>query len=283
MKIGMLAFVASYTIDPAAAARKLEAAGFESFWLPEHPIIPTEHKTPFPRGDGKIPKAYYHMIDPFVGLALAAAATRTIKLGTGICLVPERDPIVTAKEVATLDYYSGGRFLFGIGAGWLKDESEIMGVDFRRRWPTTREYIRAMKELWTRDDASFEGEFVKFPAVKCNPKPKQQPHPPVIVGAGGDRALKNTALIGEGWGPIALEPAALKTELAKLKKLCDEAHRDFSKMEISVFSPLPGKDAKRARDEYAAAGAHRLVVFPESLEPEQADREIERLARQWIG
>ena len=114
MKIGMLAFVASYTIDPANLARKLEAAGFESIWLPEHPVIPVEHKTPFPRGDGKIPKAYYHMIDPFVGLALAAAASKTIKLGTGICLVPERDPIVTAKEVATLDHYSGGRFLFGI-------------------------------------------------------------------------------------------------------------------------------------------------------------------------
>ncbi len=283
MKVGMLSFVASYTVDPATVARELEAAGFESFWLPEHPIIPVEHKTPFPRGDGKIPKNYYHMIDPFVGLALAATATKTIKLGTGICLVPERDPIVTAKEVATLDFYSGGRFLFGIGAGWLKDESEIMGVDFRRRWPTTREYIRAMKELWTRDDASFDGEFVKFPPVKCNPKPKQQPHPPVIVGASGDRALKNTALIGEGWGPIALEPAALKAELAKLNKLCDEAHRDFSKMEISVFSPLGGKDTKRARDEYAAAGAHRLVVFPESLEPGQAEREIERLARQWIG
>src|SRR5579862_510970 len=116
MKIGVLAFVASYTADPASVARMCEAAGFESYWLPEHPIIPVVHKTPFPRGDGQIPKAYSHMIDPFVGLALAAAATSKINLGTGICLVPERDPILTAKEIATLDYYSGGRFLFGIGA-----------------------------------------------------------------------------------------------------------------------------------------------------------------------
>lgn len=283
MKIGVLAFVASYTADPASVARMCEAAGFESFWLPEHPIIPVVHKTPFPRGDGQIPKAYSHMIDPFVGLALAAAATSKIKLGTGICLVPERDPILTAKEIATLDYYSGGRFLFGIGAGWLKDESEIMGVDFRRRWPITREYIGAMKELWIKDEASFEGEFVKFPPVRSNPKPHRKPHPPVIIGANGDRALRNTVAIGDGWAPISLEPAALKVELAKLKTMCDEAKRDFSQIEISVFSPLGGNDARRACDEYAAAGAHRLVVFPESLTPEGAEREIADLGRQWVG
>ncbi|HUA35048.1 MAG TPA: LLM class F420-dependent oxidoreductase [Candidatus Binataceae bacterium] len=283
MKIGVLAFTASYTADPATVAKMCEAAGFESFWLPEHPIIPSVHKTPFPRGDGKIPKGYYHMIDPFVGLALAGAATKTIKLGTGICLVPERDPIITAKEIATLDFYTGGRFLFGIGAGWLKDESEIMGVEFRRRWPMTREYVRAMKELWTKDEASFNGEFVKFPAVHCNPKPARKPYPPVHIGQNGDRGLRNTVEIGDGWGPIALEPAALKDELAKLKKMCDEAGRDFSQIEITMFSPLGGKDTRRACDDYAAAGAHRLIVFPEDLSPEGAQREIEGLARQWVG
>ena len=187
MKIGVLAFVASFTAHPVEVARKCEALGFESFWLPEHAIMPVNPKTPFPQGDGTIPEVYAHMIDPFVGLALAAGATNRIKLGTGICLVPERDPFNLAKEVATLDYYSGGRVLFGIGAGWLRDESEIMGVDFRRRWPMTREYIRAMKELWTREEASFEGEFVKFPALRSNPKPAQKPHPPVHIGAGGER------------------------------------------------------------------------------------------------
>jgi probable F420-dependent oxidoreductase len=282
MKIGILAFVASYTADPVSVARKCEALGFESFWLPEHPVMPVNPKTPFPRGDGKIPKAYSHMIDPFVGLAMAAGATNRLKLGTGICLVPERDPLMLAKEIATLDHYSGGRFLFGIGAGWLRDESEIMGVDFRRRWPMTREYVRAMKELWTRDEASFEGEFVRFSPVRSNPKPAQKPHPPVHVGAGGERALKNTALIGDGWAPIALKPDDLKAGLVKLRRLCEEAGRDFSRMEISVFSPVGEKDPRAAIEAYRAAGAHRLVLFPASLAPDSYQRELEDLARTWV-
>ncbi len=282
MKIGVLAFVASFTAGPVEVARKCEALGFESMWLPEHAIIPVHHKTPFPRGDGKIPHVYSHMIDPFVGLALAAGATTRLKLGTGICLVPERDPFNLAKEVATLDHYSGGRFLFGIGAGWLRDESEIMGVDFRRRWPMTREYIRAMKELWTRDEASFEGEFVKFPPVRSNPKPAQKPHPPVHIGAGGDRALRNTVQIGDGWAPIALKPNELKAELEKLRKLCDEARRDFSKIEITVFAPVAENDTRAAVAAYAAAGAHRLILFPPSLAPDKYEAELEEIARAWI-
>src|SRR3979490_2375637 len=165
MKIGVLGFVASYTADPGAIAKHCEALGFESFYLPEHPILPVKHKTRFPLSpDGEIPEPYANMIDPFVGLTLAAAATKRIGLGTGICLVPERSPLILAKVVATLDHYSGGRFIFGIGfgigAGWLRDESEIMGVDFKRRWAITREYVRAMKELWTKSEASsFDGEF----------------------------------------------------------------------------------------------------------------------------
>jgi len=283
MKVGVLAFIASYTADPARVARKCESLGFESFWLPEHPIIPVVHKTPFPRGDGTIPDIYSHMIDPFVGLALAAAATTKIKLATGICLVPERDPIITAKEVATLDYYSGGRFLFGIGAGWLKDESEILGVDFRRRWPMTREYIRAMRELWTKPEASFDGEFVKFPPVRSNPKPAQRPYPPIHVGASGERALKNTVAIADGWAPIALNPAQLADELGKLRKLCAEAGRDFSKLEITMFAPVDNGDPRRAISDYEQAGCHRIVLFPPSLAPANADGELESLARAWIA
>ena len=283
MKIGVLAFVNSFTANPIAVARKCEALGYESFWLPEHAIMPVNPKTPFPRGDGKIPLAYKHMIDPFVGLALAAGATNRIKLGTGICLVPERDPFNLAKEVATLDFYSGGRFLFGIGAGWLRDESEIMGVDFRRRWPITREYVRAMKEMWTREEASFEGEFVKFPPLLSNPKPVQKPHPPVHIGAGGDRALRNTALVGDGWAPIALKPEELRTELAKLRQLCDEANRDFAKIEITIFSPVGGKDSRAAVEEYRAAGAHRLILFPPTLAPDTYEAELEEIASAWIA
>jgi probable F420-dependent oxidoreductase len=184
MKVGLQAFVTETTANPANIARKAEALGFDSMFIPEHAIIPIHHRTRYPLGDGSIPDVYAHMPDPFVALALAAGATSRLKLGTGICLVPERDPILMAKEISTLDHFSGGRFLFGIGAGWLADESEIMGGEFKRRWPMTREYIAAMKELWTKPEPSFEGKFVQFPKVKFFPKPAQKPHPPVIIGAG---------------------------------------------------------------------------------------------------
>jgi probable F420-dependent oxidoreductase len=288
MKIGLLAFVGAQTVDPASLARECESLGFESFYLPEHPIIPVKHKTRYPlSADGEIPEPYAQMVDPFVGLTLAAAATRTIGLGTGICLVPEHHPIVLAKEVATLDHYSGGRFIFGIGAGWLRDESEIMGVDFKRRWPITREYIRAMKELWSRPEASFEGEFIKFPSVKCNPKPARKPHPPVHIGAGGiganmDRALRDTVAIGDGWAPLGLTPEALATELGKLKKMCAEAGRDFSKLEITMYAPRTDGDPKRIREQYREAGAHRLVFLNDSPMPATCKQQLEQLAKVWI-
>jgi probable F420-dependent oxidoreductase len=288
MKFGVLSFITESSAGPAAVAKKSEDLGFESFWLPEHAIIPTTHKTPYPGSrDGKIPEPYYHIVDPFVGLAIAGAATSKIKLGTGICLVPERDPIVMAKEVATVDFFSGGRFIFGIGAGWLRDETEVMGVDFKQRWPMTREYIRAMKELWTKPDASFDGEFVKFPPVKSYPKPAQKPYPPIIIGAGGigrgnDRAIRDTVAIGDGWGPIMLSAEQLKPELEKLHKLCDEAGRDYRKIEITIFSPVPGPDAHAAVREYEAAGVHRLVLFPATSAPDKYERELEDFARTWM-
>lgn len=289
MKIGVLGFVASYTVDPGSMAKQAEALGFESFYLPEHPIIPVQHKTPYPLSkDGKIPEPYAQMIDPFVGLTLASAATSKIGLGTGICLVPERDPIILAKEIATLDHYSGGRFIFGIGAGWLRDESEIMGVDFKRRWPITREYIRAMKELWTKPEASFEGEFIRFPAVKCNPKPARKPHPPIHIGAGGvgpnmDRALRDTVAIGDGWAPLGLTPASLATELTKLRKMCGEAGRDFGQLEITMYAPQVGGDPKRVREQYREAGAHRLVFLIDSPQPDTCRKQLEDLARVWLN
>jgi probable F420-dependent oxidoreductase len=289
MKIGLLVFATSQTADPGALARKCEELGFESFYLPEHPIIPVIHKTRYPLSkDGEIPEPYAQMVDPFVGLAFAAAATKRIGLGTGICLVPERHPIILAKQVATLDHYCGGRFIFGIGAGWLRDESEIMGVDFKRRWPITREYLRAMKELWTRPEASFAGEFIKFPLVKCNPKPARKPHPPIHIGAGGigpstDRALRDTVEIGDGWAPLGLSPEALATDLGKLKRMCLEAGRDFSKLEVTMYAPQTDGDPKRVRENYREAGAHRLIFLNDAPMPTTCERQLEDLARAWIN
>ncbi|MDO8432603.1 MAG: LLM class F420-dependent oxidoreductase [Candidatus Binatus sp.] len=289
MKIGLLAFVTETTVDPGAVARKCESLGFDAIFIPEHPIIPVTHRTPYPAGDGKIPENYSHMPDPFVSLAIAAAATSKIKLGTGICLVPERDPILLAKEVATLDFYSGGRFIFEIGAGWLADESEIMGIDFKKRWPITREYVRAMKQLWTQPEPSFDGEYVKFPPVRHYPKPVQKPHPPIHIGAGGsglgpnDRALKNVVAIADGWSPIGISPEALVPELEKLKQMCGEAGRDFSKLTISIYQLAAQNDPKPEIARYERAGVHRIIISTNHLEPGRADRELESLARIYLN
>jgi len=288
MKIGVLTFITETSIDTMTIARKAESLGFDSFYLPEHPIIPVVRNSVYPgNADGKMPEALAHFIDPFIGLAQAAAVTSRIELGTGICLVPEHDPIILAKEIATLDVCSGGRFTFGIGAGWLAEESAVMGVEFKRRWPMTREYIRAMKELWTKAEASFNGEFVKFPAVKCFPKPARKPHPPILIGATAsgaarDRALRDTVTIGDGWAPLALTPEVLAVEANKLKKLCAEAGRDHSRLEIVMFAPVVDGEPKRVCDRYHEAGAHHLIFLIDSPTPDTWERQLTDLAKAWL-
>ena len=160
MKVGIFHYLSTaYSIDPAILAKRAEELGFDSLWLPEHPIFPVTTVSPFPLG-GPIPHFYAQIIGPFVGLARASAVTQTIKLGTGICLVPERNPLLLAKEIATLDHFSGGRFIFGIGAGWVKEETESMGGDFAHRWTQTQEAIMAMKALWTKEEAEYHGSYV---------------------------------------------------------------------------------------------------------------------------
>ena len=180
MNIGIAMFVTQSSIDIAELAQACEAHGFESLWVPEHPAIPAGPKTPWPGSpDGVIPQMYYECVDPFVALGRASAVTSTLKLGTGICLVPERNPILLAKEIATLDYLSNGRFLFGIGTGWLREETELFGIEFSQRIGYTRESIEAMKELWTKETGEYHGRHIDFPPIYSSPKPVQQPHPPV--------------------------------------------------------------------------------------------------------
>ncbi len=294
MKVGVSLFVSELTAKPQDVFRKAEALGFDALIVPEHAFIPVKHKTPYPAGRGEIPDWYSLMPDPFVLLGIAAGVTKTIKLMTGICLVPEHNPLVLAKEVATVDYFSGGRMYFGIGAGWLADESEIMGVDFRKRWPITREYIRAMKELWTKPEASFEGKYINFPAVKSFPKPAQKPHPPVLIGANGgakgpEKVLKDVVTIGDGWMPLRLKAAQLADNLATLKKMCQEAGRDFTKMDITMFRPYERPEVKQTYEEYEAAGCQRIVVGTEAmykgqgaLSPQTWETEMENLARKYL-
>ena len=297
MKIGASLMVSDLTANAEDVFRKAEALGFDCLVVPEHPIIPVNHKTPYPGSGsgGKIPDWYSHMPDPFVLLGIAAAVTRRIKLMTGVCLVPEHNPLVLAKQAATVDHYSNGRFLFGIGAGWLADETEIMGVNFAKRWAITRECVQAMKELWTKPEASFEGKYIKFPLVRSFPKPAHKPHPPILIGANGgvencERALKRVVTYGDGWAPLRLSPERLARELGTLKKLCAEAGRDFSQMEITMFRPFEKEGPRKAIEDYSQAGAHRMIVGIEglykggkSLEPGTWQTELEQLARTYLN
>lgn len=267
MKIGVFIFPTATSIDVATLAKHAEAAGFESLWIPEHPVLPVNPKTPFPGSpDGVIPAVYAELVDPFIGLATAASVTTTIKLGTGICLVPERNPLITAKEIATLDHYSRGRFLFGIGAGWLREETEVFGANFERRWSWARECILAMKELWTKDEAEFHGEFIHFPPVRCSPKPAQKPHPPIILGGGAKNVLKRVVAYGNGWLPNRVSPEQIKASREELNTLATQAGRDPRSLEISVFG-LPNNPDLVKR--FAEAGADRaIIMLPSAPEPQ---------------
>ena len=288
MKIGICLGFTDRSETPDVVARKIEELGFESMFTGEHPIIPVESKTLYMMGDGVMPEYYERIPDPFISLTVAACATKKLRLGTGVCLAAERNPIILAKEVATLDYYSKGRFMLGVGGGWLREETEIMGQEYRRRWVVVREYIRAMKELWTKAEASFKGEFVSFPPVKCYPQPVQQPHPPVYIctGAGPkfDRRLKDTVEVADGWMPTTLTPEQLAPEVAKLRTLCAESGRDFSKMEITLLgqAATTRDEARKQIEQYQKAGATRLIFLFTPIPPGQTDQTLTPVAEAYL-
>src|SRR5882762_6943940 len=245
VKIGVFLFATDASADPAVVARKAEELGFASFWVPEHPVIPLQTSSPYPGSrDGIIPDAYGRIMDPFVALARASAVTKTIQLGTGICLIPERNPLLLAKEVATLDRLSGGRFLFGIGAGWLKEETEIMGGDFAHRWTQTRESVLAMKELWTKPEAEFHGKYYNFPAVRCFPKPAAKPHPPVLLGGASKYVFKRIVEWGDGWLPTGASIEGIQRGRATLNELAEKAGRDPQSLDVIAFGQ-PGQFGDR--------------------------------------
>jgi len=256
MRVGVLYFPTDYGIDIRELARAAEERGFDSLFLPEHTHIPKSRRTPFP-GGGDLPKAYSHTHDPFVALSFAAAATRKILLGTGICLIPQRDPIVTAKCVASLDQLSNGRFVFGIGGGWNVDEMENHGARYETRFKLMRERILAMKALWTEQEAAFHGEMVNFDAVWLYPKPMQQPHPPILLGGSSDYTLKRVVEFCNGWFPIARPGFKPKEAIERLRRVASAAERNFSTLTISVFGAPADK---AALTEYRDAGIHRAVL-----------------------
>ena len=275
MSVGTSVPLPAYTIDPAFMARKAEEVGFDSIWYAEHPVLPVNSKSQFPSG-GPIPETYAHFADPFIALARASSVTSTIKLATGITLVPERNPLLLAGEIASLDRFSGGRFIFGIGAGWNREETELMGGDFDHRWGQVRESILAMKELWTKEEAEFHGRFYNFPPVKCNPKPVQQPHPPVILGGMAKNVLKRVVAWGDGWMPNRITPGELEESRKILDTLAAEKGRDPASLTITVY----GQPADRNQiQSLLDAGADRVVVRPEHCDTEEEmGQQLERMA-----
>lgn len=276
MSVGTSVALPAYTVDVAFIARKAEELGFESLWYAEHPILPVHSDSPFPATGGPIPHTYAHFSEPFIALARASGVTSKLKLGTGITLVPERNPLVLAKEIAALDHYSGGRFLFGIGAGWNREETTMMGGDFDHRWTQTQEAVMALKELWTKDEAEFHGRYYDFPKVYCYPKPVQKPHPPVILGGHARNVLRRVAAWGDGWLPNRASPAEIEKSRRILETLAAERGRDPASITISVYGQPAERDLVQS---YLNAGADRVVVRPEYCETEEAmGRELERMA-----
>jgi probable F420-dependent oxidoreductase len=272
MQFGLMIFATDYAIRPDELAREAEERGFESLFFPEHTHIPTNRRTPWP-GGGDLPKEYWHTHDPFVALAMAAAVTHRLKVGTGICLVIQRDTITLAKEVATLDFLSGGRFVFGIGGGWNVEEMANHGTDFRTRWKKLREQVAALKKIWTEDEPEFHGEFVNFDPIWSWPKPAQKPHPPILLGGHSKQVLQRVVDYCDGWMPLGVRGTAVIQQIEQLRQLAEEKGRDPKTISISVYS-VPADPA--VIDAFRAAHVERVIF---GLPPAGRDQVLPLLDR----
>lgn len=274
MQFGVTIFPTDYAIPLPELAIEAENRGFESLWVAEHSHIPTSRKSPWP-GGGDLPKMYYDTLDPFVALAGAAAVTTRIKVATGICLVVQRDPIHTAKQVASIDQLSGGRFLFGIGAGWNEEEMNNHGTQLSGRFGLMRERVEAMQKIWTEDEAEYHGKHVDFDPIFMWPKPVQKPYPPIHVGGGFPGAAKRAARYGNGWIPIAGRDDDLATQIPEFEKLAKDAGRDPAEMEVSVFGVTGNADVVA---KYRDAGVDRAVFGLPPIDREKMLPLLDQLA-----
>ena len=270
MKFGLSIFITDDGIAPDELATLAEERGFESLFFPEHSHIPASRESHFDPESGELPEEYRRTLDPFLALTAAAGVTERLRLGTGICLVIQRDPIQTAKEVATLDLLSGGRFLFGVGGGWNREEMANHGTDPRRRFALLGERVRAMKEIWTHDEASFDGEFVSFDRIWSYPKPVQRPHPPVLVGGTGPTVLDRVLAWGDEWLPEP-SPGMLERIAALRERARGEGRGDD--FPVTVYSAEPDQV-----DAYERAGAHRCVFWLPASDADAARRRLDELA-----
>src|SRR6516165_5335125 len=274
MEFGASIFFTDYSISPVELALALEERGFESLWVAEHSHIPVPRRTPAP-GGGELPKRYYEVMDPFVTLSVAAAVTKRLKLGTGVCLIIQRDTIQTAKLVASLDQVSNGRFLFGIGGGWNAEEIENHGTEFPTRFRKMREQIEAMKEIWTKENAEYHGDIVNFTAMQTWPKPVQKPHPPVILGGAFPWAARRAIRYGDGWYPNAASGNP-EEYLPAFRKMAHGVGRDPASLPVTIGGAPDDLDKlKRFRD----LGAVRVNVSLMSEAPDDILRTLDK----WAG
>ncbi|NMO91092.1 LLM class F420-dependent oxidoreductase [Actinomycetospora sp. TBRC 11914] len=275
MDHGIMMFPTDYAIDPASLAKEVEDRGFDSLWFPEHSHIPVSRTSPYP-GGGDLPRMYVHTYDPFVGLMAAAAATTTLKVGTGIALVIQRDTIHTAKEVASLDRLSGGRFLFGVGAGWNREEMAHHGTNPKTRMRLLAEQVKAMKALWTQEEAEFHGEFVDFERSWAWPKPLQDPHPPVLVGGMGPGVEDRILDFGDEWMPQRVGPDNLDEfaeRAGKLQQRAADAGR--GRIPMSLFG---GETSPEAIEGYHRVGMDRVIYGVSSSDRDTVLKELDELA-----
>ncbi len=277
MKFGASMFFTDYSMTPAALALALEQRGFDIMWAPEHSHIPLSRKTPFVFG-GDLPKRYYDVMDPFVTLTAAAMATKTLKIGTGVCLIAQRDPIQTAKLVASIDQVSNGRFVFGVGNGWNQDEMEDHGTVFATRHKLARERIEAMKAIWTQSKAEYHGEFVNFAPMMTWPKPVQKPHPPILVGGAFPYSARRAIRYGDGWMPqiTSASPTSLTELIPRFRQMAAEAGRDPASFDISIGGQAEDADLIK---QYRDLAVTRVSV---SLPSEKVDTILPVLDR-WVA
>ena len=290
MRIGIFTLQADATADPAIVAKHAEDLGFSSYWVPDHIILPVNYKADYP---GKVegteaPEALWRMPDPMIALMRAATATTRIEIGTGVLLVPERHPLHLAKEIASLDHYSGGRFQFGIGAGWCEEETEMFGGDFEHRWTQVRESVEVMKRCWIDHDSEHHGHYYDFPPVRCYPKPVQRPHPPIYLGGlmfdgqWAKRVFHRIVKWGDGWLPGVANVQQVIDGRAQLTALAEEAGRDPDSIRIRVFGATGQWRTREDQVGFEQAGVEEITIWLQQLDCDGIRRELDELAAELI-
>ena len=271
MKFGIAIFPTDYAIPMTELAPAVEERGFESLWVAEHTHIPASRQTPWP-GGAELPRDYWHALDPFVALTAAATVTSSLRVATGVCLVIERDPIVTAKEVASLDHVSGGRFLFGVGGGWNREEMANHGTRYETRWKLLRERVEGMKAIWTREESEYHGEFVNFDPIWSWPKPVQKPHPPILLGGNGPKTLQRVVRYADGWMPNRGDYLA---RIPELRRMAEDAGR--APIPVSAYPRL--SNGREEVERMAAAGVERCIYYLPTDGRDPALRRLEDITK----